>query len=161
MVCFSEYNRRFSRQSEGYECFRQSLQDQFTSDCIRGLIFPFFLLIFSRYKQSRRVPSSLMYILDMYCKDPQCCEIFDMYLHKKCSFEVKDAFECYIRLNFNLELEGSSIKSVVSISDSFAHSPCPVLVKAFSDFRLTRSFYTLRKIRVSAEQVESIGFTKA
>jgi hypothetical protein len=161
MVVFSEFSRRFTRQTEGFECGQQSLHNQFTSDCIRGLIFPFFLLVFSRYKQSRRVPSGLMYNLDMFCKDHQCCEVFYLYLQRKCSFEAKEAYERYIRENFDLQVDSSSIKQSVSIYESFDYSPSPVLVKAFSSFRLTRSFLTLKKIRVSAEEVESIGFTKA
>jgi len=154
MVIFSEFSRRITRETEGFECGPHS-------DCIRGLIFPFFLLIFSKYKRPRRVPSSLMYNLDMFCKDPQCCEVFYVYLHRKCTFQAKEAYERYIRENFDLKADCSGIKQSVSINESFDHSPSPVLVKAYSDFRLTKSFFTLKKIRVSAEEVESIGFTKA
>lgn len=128
------------------DCAMLSIRSEFIGDMIRSSIFPLILALYCRStEKSMAVPAGFIGSFPDFCRDEQCVSTFKKYLQEKCP-ESTERFDDSLQT-----LKHNSILDNPMCLDGFT--------KEFQDFKKTRSFHTLRRLRVEEECISSIGYT--
>jgi len=128
------------------ECSIFNLNEGANRDLFRALIVTSVLLFFSKQKSVERVPSTFLQNFDDFTKDQECLEYFTKYTKHHNPDAVND-------LNFLF-----SDLVIINPNQSRASICSERLKKCFEDYKLTKSFNTLRQLRVKNEKVMSKGY---
>lgn len=123
----------------------------FLLEILRSTLFSLILSYYSMYKPEPRVPPEMMDNLYHFSNDIKCLEYFKMYIVKK----HPDAIAIFIEASRRSIVSMSSTIEVVLEDSNYNEELLPY----FDKYRKTKSFHTLKQLRISENRLATYGFS--